>query len=97
MGNSLGDGLGSTDGNGDRLVFSGSTSDFTTAFNQADVNFSGFGQGYAAISFGSTYEIVPVPEPSSTALLGSAGLLALVGFRERRRLCSALRRTQARG
>jgi len=38
------------------------------------------------IAFGGpAFQIVPVPEPSSTALLGAAGLLGLIGFRERRR------------
>ena len=45
------------------------------------------------IQFGLiNYEIVPVPEPSSTALLGAASLLALVGFRERRQLGKLARR-----
>lgn len=38
------------------------------------------------ISFDGNFEIVPVPEPSSTALIGAAGLLGLVGYRERRGL-----------
>ena len=45
------------------------------------------------ISFGTpTYEIVPVPEPSSMALLGAMGLLGLVGYRERRRFCGLANR-----
>ena len=39
------------------------------------------------ISFGGpNFQVVPVPEPASTAALGAAGLLGLIGFRERRRL-----------
>ena len=39
------------------------------------------------ISFGGpAFELVPIPEPSSTALIGAAALLGLIGFRERRRL-----------
>jgi MYXO-CTERM domain-containing protein len=52
--------------------------------NQADISFNGV-SGYAAIQFGSNYEIVPIPEPSSSALLGSFALLGLIGWRERRR------------
>jgi hypothetical protein len=37
------------------------------------------------------YEIVPIPEPSSTALLGAMGLLGLIGRRERRRLFGSKR------
>ncbi len=40
----------------------------------------------AQIDFGSNFEIVPVPEPSSMALLGAAGLLAFGSYRHRRRL-----------
>ena len=56
----------------------------------AGISFTGFGSGATQIAFGSMYEIVPVPEPSSTALLGAAGLLGLVGFRERRRVRKVL-------
>ncbi len=31
------------------------------------------------------YEIVPVPEPATTALIGAVALCALIGYRERRR------------
>ena len=37
------------------------------------------------IQFGGQYEIVPVPEPATTALIGSIALCALIGYRERRR------------
>ncbi len=48
------------------------------------ISFSGFGQGMQ-VQFGSMYEIVPVPEPATTALIGSVALCALIGYRERRR------------
>lgn len=86
---------GGIDGMHDRLIFSGVSSDFTNVFGQADVSFGDFGTGYAAISFGGGYEIVPVPEPSSTALLGAAGLLAMIGYRERFRLRCKKRRASA--
>ena len=84
--NWIGNPLGGTDGVNDRLVFLGAPVDFTTVFpNQTDVSFTGFDPGYAVIDFVGSYEIVPVPEPSSTAMLGAAALLGLTGFRKRRR------------
>ncbi len=67
----------------DHLYFIGASSDFTGAFGQAEVSFNG-NSGYAAINFGSYYEIVPVPEPAT--IFGAAGVLGLIAFRERRRL-----------
>jgi autotransporter-associated beta strand protein len=74
----------------DRLVF-----DVTTGLNSAGlarINFySGANTGFLGtgnqINFGaSDFEIVPVPEPSTTALWFSVGLLGLIGYRERRRV-----------
>lgn len=71
----------------DRLFFTGNMSDFTSKFAQNEVSFNG-NLGYNAVSFGGGYEIgfgiVPVPEP--TTILGAAGVLGFVGYRERRRL-----------
>jgi hypothetical protein len=79
---------GGTFGDGqDRLLF---TTDpgFTLGNPIAGINFTGFGQGME-VSFGTgpatMYEIVPVPEPATTALIGSVALCALIGYRERRR------------
>jgi hypothetical protein len=47
------------------------------------------------ISFSGGFEIVPVPEPATTALIGTVALCALIGYRERRRftrVCSRLAR-----
>jgi hypothetical protein len=76
----------STLGDGrDRLLFN------------TDVSGGGFGSAVSGITinglptievqFGSPgqYEIVPVPEPATTALIGSVALCALIGYRERRR------------
>ena len=66
----------------DHLYFTGATSDFTSAFGQNEVSFNGT-SGYAAISFGSYYEIVAVPEPAT--IFGAMGLLGFIVWRERRR------------
>jgi autotransporter-associated beta strand protein len=93
--NWLGNDAGGTDGTHDRLVFTGSPSAFTSIFSQAEVSFNG-SSGYAAIDFSGTYEIVPVPEPATTALIGSIALCALVGYRERRRFTGLGKRMAAR-
>ena len=81
------------DGNGnvgdDRLIFTGDASAFTSLYAQAEVSFNG-ASGYTAIQFDAgNYEIVPVPEPATTGLIGAVALCALVGWRERRRLKAA--------
>jgi hypothetical protein len=76
-------------------VFTGLFTDFTSSFSQSQISFNGT-SGYAAIDFGSTYEIVPVPEPATTALIGSIALCALIGYRERRRFTGLGKRTAAR-
>jgi autotransporter-associated beta strand protein len=93
--NWLGNDAGGTDGAHDRLVFTGLFTDFTSSFSQSQISFNGT-SGYAAIDFGSTYEIVPVPEPATTALIGSIALCALIGYRERRRFTGLGKRTAAR-
>jgi autotransporter-associated beta strand protein len=95
--NWVGNAAGGTDGTDDRLVFNGLYTDFTSSFSQAQVSFNG-SSGYAAINFGGTsYEIVaPVPEPATTALIGSIALCALIGYRERRRFTGFGKRMAAR-
>jgi len=80
----------------DHLYFVGNSATFTSEFAQNEVSFNG-AQGYGAISFGSYYEIVAVPEPAETALIGSLALCGLVGFRERRRLQALWRKHFAAG
>jgi autotransporter-associated beta strand protein len=94
--NWLGNDAGGTDGAHDRLVFTGLFTDFTSSFSQSQISFNG-SSGYAAINFGGTsYEIVPVPEPATTALIGSIALCALIGYRERRRFTGLGKRIAAR-
>ncbi|MCX6980152.1 MAG: autotransporter-associated beta strand repeat-containing protein [Verrucomicrobia bacterium] len=63
----------------------------------AGINFTGFGGGATQVAFGTNqWEIVPVPEPATTALIGSIALCALVGYRERRRFTGLGKRMAAR-
>jgi fibronectin-binding autotransporter adhesin len=66
----------------DRLLF---TSDpgFGLGVAIPGITFNGGVLGQE-VSFGGMYEIVPVPEP--TTVLGAAGLLGFLGYRERRRV-----------
>ena len=41
-----------------------------------NISFDGFGAGATEVAFGTGFEMVPVPEPAATAL---------IGYRERRR------------
>jgi hypothetical protein len=69
----------------DRLIF---TSDpgFGLGNFIAGINFTGSGAGATEVAFGNgMYEIVPVPEPATSGLIGSIALCALIGYRERRR------------
>jgi hypothetical protein len=87
----------------DRLLFSnglGTTYTDGQAFTQISFTddagaYLGYGQ---AISFGggAGFEIVPVPEPATTALLGAVALCALIGYRERRRFPGFGRRTASK-
>ena len=83
-------------GNGtNRLIF---TTDpgFGLGSFISGINFDGFGAGATQVKFGSNFEIVPVPEPATTALIGSIALCALIGYRERRRFTGFGKRTAAR-
>jgi autotransporter-associated beta strand protein len=60
-------------GGSERLLFQGTSGDFTTKFAQNDVSFNGF-TGYRTVDYGSYYEVTAVPEPSTYV----AGLLAIV-------------------
>ena len=86
----------------DRLLFTGTTGIGTSGdsriefFSDGGSNSLGFGQ---QVAFGSQFELVPitaVPEPATTALIGSIALCALIGYRERRRFTGLGKRTAAR-
>jgi hypothetical protein len=53
-----------TGGGTERLLFAGTTTDFTSLFAQSDVTFNGLA-GYDAVQFGGYYEITAVPEPAT--------------------------------
>jgi autotransporter-associated beta strand protein len=72
--------------NTDKLLFDVSTGLTDTQLGQIrffDDSGSFLGTAHQ-IDFNGSFEIVPVPEPSSAALLGAAGALALAGYRRRR-------------
>ncbi|MCX6981222.1 MAG: PEP-CTERM sorting domain-containing protein, partial [Verrucomicrobia bacterium] len=79
----------------DRLIF---TSDpgFGLGNYIAGINFTGFGLGATEVAFGTGFEIVPVPEPATIALIGTIALCALIGYRDRRRFTGFDKRTAAR-
>ncbi len=73
-----------TPGGTDQLLFAGTTTDFTSKFDQSDVSFNGI-DGYTAIQIAAGYyEIVAVPEPSTW--LAAALALSAIGFSQRKRL-----------
>ena len=71
----------------DRLLFTSSLGfGQGTLLSGISFNLPGLGNvGAQEVAFGSNFEIVPVPEPATTALIGSVALCALIGYRERRR------------
>jgi autotransporter-associated beta strand protein len=94
--------IGSLGDTQDRLLFTGTTSIGTSGdnriefFSDGGTTSLGFGQ---EVAFGSQFELVPitaVPEPATTALIGSIALCALIGYRERRRFTGFGKRMAAR-
>ena len=77
------DGTPGTGGGAERLLFTGTTTDFTSLFGQNDVTFNGLA-GYDAVQFGGYYEIAAVPEP--TTWIAAALALGALAFTQRRRL-----------
>ena len=97
------DGGNLTDGQ-DRLlfnadtIFTGTSDNRIEFFSDNGITSLGFGQE-VAFTAGGLYELVPitaVPEPATTALIGSIALCALIGYRERRRFTGFGKRTAAR-
>ena len=75
----------------DRFLFNGTGSGFTPG-QLANIQFfsdggtTPIGTGAGEVTFtGGQFEIVPVPEPATAALLGTVALCALLGCRTRRR------------
>jgi autotransporter-associated beta strand protein len=88
------DGVPLIGGSGDRLLFIGLATSFTTAYSQTEVSFNGT-LGYTAVQFDPLnnpyYEIVatPVPEPGTWGA-GALALLA-IGYTQRRRFTRLLK------
>ena len=79
-------------GGTDRLLFSGSS--FTAGSTTSQVQFNLGGTLYNSIFLdvgGSTFELVPVPEPAT--IFGAGALVLVLGWRERKRFARLLRRS----
>jgi autotransporter-associated beta strand protein len=77
-------------------IYSGTSDSRIEFFSDSGITSLGFGQ---EVAFGSQFELVPitaVPEPATTALIGSIALCALIGYRERRRFTGFGKRMAAR-
>jgi hypothetical protein len=77
-------------------IYSGTEDSRIEFFSDSGITSLGFGQ---EVAFGSQFELVPitaVPEPATTALIGSIALCALIGYRERRRFTGLGKRIAAR-
>jgi autotransporter-associated beta strand protein len=77
-------------------IYSGTEDSRIEFFSDSGITSLGFGQ---EVAFGSQFELVPitaVPEPATTALIGSIALCALIGYRERRRFTGLGKRMAAR-
>ena len=74
-----------TGGRGDRLLFSGLATDFTTAFGQTDVSFNGV-TGYVVDQFLGFYEVTAVPVPEPSTWIAAALALGAIGFSQRKRV-----------
>ena len=83
LGNPLATDSGIFGNSQDRLLFT-STPGFGNGVLIPGITFNGVGAGMQ-VQYGSMFEIVPVPEPATTALLGSVALCALLGYRGRQR------------
>ena len=79
------DGVPVTGGSGDRLLFSGLATDFTTAFGQTDVSFNGV-TGYVVDQFLGFYEVTAVPVPEPSTWIAAALALGAIGFSQRKRV-----------
>ncbi|MEO6741370.1 MAG: autotransporter-associated beta strand repeat-containing protein, partial [Chthoniobacteraceae bacterium] len=80
----------SGDATQDRLLFNtdgyGNGSTIANVLFYSDNGLNQLGNAAGQVQFGTQFEIVPVPEPTTAALLGSVALCALFGIRSRRRL-----------
>jgi len=96
--NSLGNASATDSGNfrdnTNRLIFGSDV--FGVGSYIPNISFDGFGVGATEVAFGTGFEIVPVPEPATTTLIGTIALCALFGYRERRRFTGFAKRMAAR-
>jgi autotransporter-associated beta strand protein len=90
------DGTPITGGSGDRLLFIGLATDFTTNYSQSEVSFNGI-SGYSVVQFDALsdpyYEVVgplaAVPEPSTW--IGGMLAIGFLGWSQRRRFALLVR------